>query len=71
MNESNLIALLNIFQFIKTKPSFTLEEVQNAILSDGGVLRISTGYTINDYLSSLEDEGLIKYDPQDEKFLVE
>jgi hypothetical protein len=70
MNESNLIALLNIFQFIKTKTSFKLEEVQDAILNDGGVLRISTGYTVGDYLKSLEEEGILKYDPKSEQFLV-
>jgi hypothetical protein len=70
MNESNLIALLNIFQFIKNKPKFKLEEVQDAILNNGGVLRISTGYSVGDYLRSLEDEGVLKYDPRKEEFLV-
>jgi len=57
--------------YIHQKPTFKYEEVQSTIIRKGGILRVSTGVTVADYLHDLEKEGKIKYIPSEDLFEVE
>lgn len=63
-----LIARGTVNGFIKQKKSFTLEDVHREILKRGGILRVSSGVTISDYLQEFEERGILEY--VDDKYFV-
>ena len=54
--------------FVARKEPFSLEELRNEILEKGGVFRIYADVTLNDYLESLEEENIIYYGGQSQKY---
>lgn len=55
---------------IKDKENFSLDEIEKEIIQQGGILRISPGFTVKDYLIILEEMGVVKYNPYDNNYLV-
>ena len=49
---------------------FSLDELQKEIIQEGGVLRVSPGVTIKDYLNILDEAGVVKYNPHDNSYIV-
>jgi len=49
---------------------FSLKEVQDEILSKGGILRVAPTVTIRDYLKNLEEKAVLKYNPSKDNYLV-
>lgn len=54
--------------FVARKEPFSLEELRNEILEQGGVFRIYVGVTLNDYLEDLEEKEIIYYGGQSQKY---
>lgn len=48
--------------YIKKKEPFTFNQIKNKIIEKDGVLRISPGVTVSDFLSNLEERRIIYYD---------
>jgi hypothetical protein len=49
---------------------FTYPEISKEIIKGGGIMRVSLGVTVNDYLETLEKRGVVHYNPRDDKFVV-
>jgi hypothetical protein len=50
---------------------FSFDEIQNFILQDKkAILRISTGYSIGDYIIELENDGIINFDNSTKKYCL-
>ncbi len=64
------IARNTVVSFIVEKDCFSYDELQNKILNDGGVLRISTTQTLDNYLNYYEKSGFIKYSPKTKSFFI-
>jgi len=70
MCKEHSIALKVIKEKIKNNESFSFDELQNTIIEKGGILRISPGYSVGEYIMELEDDGIIEFDPDSKKFQV-
>jgi len=70
MCREHLIAKQIIDEKIKSQRPFSYKEINGLILEKGGILRISTGITIGNYLTQLEDFGIIKFNPKKSRFTV-
>lgn len=57
-----------IYAFIDEQKPFTFEEIQDAIINKGGVLRIAPGITIGEYLKNLEEREILFYNTFIDKF---
>ena len=64
------IARATVHKFIKTKESFTPSELYTEISKKGGIMRISIGVTVDDYLKEFEDQGTLDWDFDDKKYIV-
>jgi hypothetical protein len=51
--------------FIRQKSQFTLEEVKQEILKRNGIMRVSTGVTILDYLEEFERNEVLRFELDD------
>ena len=49
--------------------SFSYDEIQNKILSNKGIFRINPGYTVGEYLTDLEERGIIAFNHYTKKFI--
>lgn len=49
---------------------FSLDELEKEIIQEGGILRVSPGVTIKDYLKILDEAGAIKYNPHNNNYIV-
>lgn len=49
---------------------FSLDELEKEIVKEGGVLRVSSGVTVKDYLKILDEAGVIKYNPNNDNYIV-
>lgn len=56
--------------FLMKKESFTYSELQQEILKQGGILRVSLCVTIADHLKDLEGDGMVKHIIGTDKFEV-
>jgi hypothetical protein len=56
-------------EFFKKK-EFKKEELKEAIIKNGGVMRIRSGYTVKDFLNDLEYRGLISYFPKKRTYKI-
>lgn len=65
-----IIARGTVHAFVKQKKKFSLKNVHNEILRRGGILRVSMGVTISEYLNDLENKNIIKYDNQLDEYIV-
>jgi hypothetical protein len=70
MCSEHQIALNVINSHIDDGNSFSYDQISKEILEQGGILRVSIGVTITMYLRSLREIGLLRFDPQNELFLV-
>lgn len=48
---------------IREEKDFSLNEINKEIIARGGVLRVASGFTIKDYMETLEKMGVVKYNP--------
>jgi hypothetical protein len=48
---------------IREERDFSLNEVNREIIARGGVLGVSSGFKIRDYMETLEKMGVVKYNP--------
>jgi len=55
---------------IEKGDSFTYDELANAIVNSGGILRTSIGVTIRMYLERMQAIGLLIFDSTQGKFIV-
>ena len=62
------IAKTTVNEFIKKEEPFGFEEVQDKILTNGGVLRVAPGVTISDYLEVYEEKKIIFYNNFTDKY---
>ena len=56
------IAKRVIWQYIKRGLNFTYFELCTSIINAGGIMRVSIGVTISDYLGFLEAHNILKED---------
>lgn len=68
MHREHIIARGTVHAFLKQRENFTYEQVRNEIIRRGGIMRISMGVTIWEYLKDFEKSGIIKFDGN--KFIV-
>lgn len=55
------IARQIVLEFIKTKKVFYLSEIKESILKNKGIMRVSTGVTVKEYLEDFDTNGIIKW----------
>jgi hypothetical protein len=70
MCQEHLIAKSIINQRITNNVEFSYNDIVKSILDNGGILRTSSGTTVGNYLSQLEDFGVIKFNPKSSNFRV-
>ena len=70
MCQEHFIAKRIIDEKISEKVEFSYNEIINVILDRGGILRISSGTTVGNYLCQLEDFGVIKFNQKSSNFRV-
>ncbi|MFW6247100.1 MAG: hypothetical protein ACOC22_02915 [bacterium] len=70
MSKEHTIALKVIKEKIKNNKSFSFDELQDEIIERGGILRISPGYSVGEYVIGLEEDGIIEFDPDSKKFKI-
>lgn len=68
--KEQLIAKGTIHAFLKQKKSFKLKSLYNEIILRGGILRVSMGVTVKEYLFDLEDRKIIEYSIKNNCYLV-
>jgi hypothetical protein len=72
--ESQFIALLTYIQVIKEAEEgdgiVDPSKLQDRILENGGILRVSVGYNILDFLDDRCEDGVLKYNPYIEKYEI-
>lgn len=61
MCREHVIARNTVLTFIKEKSEFTFSDVKRCILRNKGIMRVSIGVTVKDYLEDFEKNGVIKY----------
>ena len=70
MTTENHIAFKVTNKIIEQKRAFSFDELQDFILNEGGILRISPDYSIGEYIMELVEDGVIKFNPNTKKFNV-
>jgi hypothetical protein len=70
MCKEDSIALKVVNDFIDNENDFTFDDLQKKIIQEGGILRISPGYSVGKYIIKLEKEGIVQYNSNNEKFEV-
>ena len=70
MTTENHIAFKVTNEKIEQRKAFSFDELQDSILDRGGILRISPDYSIGEYVVELEEDGIIKFDPNTKKFNI-
>jgi hypothetical protein len=55
---------------INDKKDFTYPEIAYNIVRKGGIMRVSIGVTVNEYLKFLEARGVVRYTAKEDKFIV-
>lgn len=68
MKEHN-IARQIVLLYIKRKMPFKLSEVKKIILEHGGIMRVSIGVTVQDYLEDFDTNGILKWSVTDDDIL--
>lgn len=68
--KEQLIARGTVYGFIKQKSEFSLEEVCDEILRRGGILRISMGVTISEFLDDFVIRKIIKFSNKTGKYYL-
>jgi len=63
------IAKSIVKDFVKTRQSFSYEELASDIRKNGGIMRIAPAHTIKRYLDFFETEDLISYMPRDGQYI--
>jgi len=64
------IAKQIIDEKISEGKSFSLEEIEKDIIKQGGICRISPGFTTTDYVKVFEEMGVVKLNPYDNNYIV-
>jgi hypothetical protein len=64
-------ALEVVEQKIRENKDFSFDELQNDIINKGGVLRVSPGHTVGEYISELEEEGILSFNKKTKRFQIE
>lgn len=64
MCKEHLIARGTVHAFISQKGKFTYDEVHNEIIRRNGIMRVSMGVTVSDYLGDFEKKGIVEYEPE-------
>ena len=70
MCQEHSTALEVVKSKLREKQDFSFEELQNDILNKGGVLRIAPGFTVGEYVTELEEDGFIEFDPAKGQFHI-
>lgn len=70
MSKEHDIALKTVNDKIKHHESFSWDSLQEEIIKNGGILRISVGYTVGEYITELEDDGILAFNPETKLFDV-
>lgn len=65
-----LIARGTVYAFLKQKKYFTLENVHKEILRRGGILRVSMGVTISEFLDDFVIRKIIRYSNKTGKYYL-
>ena len=68
MCKEHKIAKSIIDEKVNGSEPFSFSEITQAILKEGGILRVASGTTIGEYLMQLEDNGIIKFIPKENRF---
>jgi hypothetical protein len=55
---------------ISGKITFSLEDIKKEVSIQGGVDMIAPGVSILDYVKSLEDKGIVKYNPYNKDYII-
>jgi len=55
--------------YINSKESFTYPDLKNEIKKKSGGMKVAAAVTIQDYLSNIESENLLKYIPKDQRYV--
>ena len=63
------IARQTVLTYIKRSKPFKLSEVKKTILENGGIVRVSIGVTVQDYLEDFDTNGVIKWSIIDDDIL--
>ena len=71
MCKEHLIARGTVHAFLSQKESFSFHEVQDEIIRRNGIMRVSMGVTVIDYLNECENRGLVHYRPIQGRYKVE
>jgi DNA-directed RNA polymerase delta subunit len=70
MENQHDIALSVVKHHLLNKNSFTYSEIQQEVLECGGILRIGINFTLGEYITELEEDNLIKFNPVTTKYDV-
>ena len=55
-----------VLWFLKNKETFTLSELKSVILKNKGVMRVSIGYTVKEYLEDMDRDGVVRWRVSDD-----
>ncbi len=61
MCKEHIIARQTVLNYIKTKTEFTLDELKKEILHKDGIMRVSMGVTVSDFLEEFDRNGILKF----------
>jgi len=64
------IAKQTVENQINSGKPFSYEEVKDQIISKGGILRVSNGFTLGEFIEKLEDRGIVSYNSGIDKFEI-
>ena len=66
MREEYGIARQTVLAYIKKGEPFKYSQVKKTILDHGGIMRVSVGVTVKDYLEDFDANGVIKWSVVDD-----
>jgi len=59
-----------ILDFLKKNEPFLINQVEEAIKKERGIVRVGPNYTVKEYIENLEKQGAIVYDRQQEAYIT-
>ena len=59
-----------VLSFLEKNEPFTVEQVEEAIREERGIMRVGPNYTVKEYIGDLEEYGAIFYDKEQEAYIT-
>ena len=69
MNKDHKIARKTMSEYMERGEPFSYQEIQEDIVNRGGILRLDTNYTLGEHIEKLQEEGMLRFDPDKKKFI--